>query len=78
MKRNTQILYKEEDLLVDLTLHKFPASLLTQFAEKIVNPYYHGGLNVAIQDLIQKALAEQEFMLSHITHIRDPEVQIHG
>jgi hypothetical protein len=78
MKRKTQILYKEEDLLVDLTLHKVPASLLTEFAEKIVNPYYQGSLNVAIQDLIQKALAEQDFLFSHITHVRNPEAQIHG
>jgi hypothetical protein len=38
MKRKTQILYKEEDLLVDLTLHKITASLLTEFAEKIGTP----------------------------------------
>ena len=78
MKRKTQILYKEEDLLVDLTFHKVPASLLTEFAEKIVNPYYHGSLNVAIQDLIQKALAEQDFLLSHITHVRNREAQLNG
>ena len=71
MKRKSQILYREEDLLVDLTFHKVPASLLTEFAEKIVNPYYQGGLNMAVQDLIQKALAEQEFVLSHITHVRN-------
>ena len=78
MKRKSQILYKEEDLLVDLTFHKVPASLLTEFAEKIVNPYYQGSLNVAIQDLIQKALAEQDFLLSHITHVRNPEAQHYG
>jgi hypothetical protein len=75
MKRKTQILYMEEDLLVDLTLHKVPASLLTEFAEKIVNPYYQGNLNRAIQDLIQKALAEQDFLLSHITHVKSVEAQ---
>ena len=71
MKRRTQILYREEDLLVDLTFHKVPASLLTEFAEKIVNPYYRGSLNVAIQDLIRKALAEEDFLLSRITHLRN-------
>ena len=70
MKRKSQILYREEDLLVDLAFHKVPASLLTEFAEKIVNPYYQGGL-MAVHDLIQKALAEQEFVLSHITHVRN-------
>jgi len=78
MKRKTQTLATIEDLRVDLTFHNVPASLLREFAEKIVNPYFHGNLNAAVQDLIQKALAEQEFMLSHITHIRYPEVRLHG
>jgi hypothetical protein len=37
MKRKPQILATEDDLLVDLTFHKVPASLLREFAEKIVN-----------------------------------------
>jgi hypothetical protein len=41
--------------------------LLTEFAENIVRPYYSANINVAIQDLIHKALAEQELVLSHIT-----------
>lgn len=71
MKKKAQILATEDELLlVDLTFHNVPASLLTEFAEKIVRPYYNGNLNAAIQDLINKALAEQDFVLSHITHIR--------
>ncbi len=73
MKRKPQVLATEEELLVDLTFHNIPASLLREFAEKIVNPNYRGNLNVAVQDLLQKALAEQDFMLSHITHVRNPE-----
>ncbi len=60
----------ESDLPVDLTLHKVPASLLTEFTEKIVNPYFNGNMNAAVQDLLIKTLVEQEFVLSHITHIR--------
>jgi hypothetical protein len=71
MKRKTQVLAVEDDLLVDLTFHSVPASLLTEFAEKIVKPYYGGSMNAAVQDLIVKALAEQDFVLSHITHLRD-------
>ena len=71
MKKKNQVLATEGDILVDLTFHCVPASLLTEFAEKIVRPYYSGNLNVAIQDLLHKALAEQEFVLSHITHIRN-------
>lgn len=73
MKKKTVILATQDDLLVDLTFHKVPASLLTEFAEKIVRPYYHGNLNAAIQDLLHKALAEQDFVHSHITHVRSTE-----
>ena len=71
MKKKTQILALEDDLLVDLTFHSVPASLLSEFAEKIVKPYYSGNMNVAIQDLLHKTLAEQNFIQSHITHIRN-------
>jgi hypothetical protein len=70
MKNKTVVLATEKDLFVDLTFHKVPASLVAEFNEKIVRPYYNGNLNAAFQDLISKALAEQDFILSHITHIR--------
>ena len=70
MRKKLEVLATEEDLLVDLTFHNVPASLLTEFAEKIVQPYYGGNMNAAIQDLLQKALAEQDFILSHVTHVR--------
>jgi hypothetical protein len=44
--------------------------LLAEFAEKIVQPYYAGNLNAAIHDLIYKAVIEQDFVHSHITHIK--------
>jgi len=56
----------EDDLLVDLTFHDFPATLLTEFAEKIVRPYYHGNLNQALKDLIEKAITEQQLLQKHI------------
>ena len=68
--RKKQAVLAEEDFAVDLTLHDFPASLLKKFAEKIVVPYYEGNLNVAVQDLVQKVLAEQEFAHSHVTMVR--------
>jgi hypothetical protein len=70
VNRKTFALTTEEDLLIDLTFHKVPASLVAEFNQKIVRPYYNGNLNAAIQDLINKTLAEQDFILSHITHIR--------
>ena len=74
MKKKTQILATEDDLLLDLTFHSVPASLLSEFAEKIVKPYYRGNLNAAIQDLLHKTIAEQDFFQSHITHIKNTEV----
>ena len=71
LKKKTYVLAEEDDLRVDLTFHSVPAQLLTEFAEKIARPYYSGNVNMAIQDLLCKALAEQEFVLSHITHIRN-------
>jgi hypothetical protein len=70
MKKKTQELATEDDLLLDLTFHSIPASLLSEFAEKIVKPYYGGNLNAALQDLLHKTLAEHNFVQSHITHIK--------
>lgn len=55
-----------DDLLVDLTFHDFPATLLTEFAEKIVRPYYRGNLNQALKDLMEKAITEQQLLQNHI------------
>ena len=74
MKKKTQVLVLEDDLLVDLTFHSVPASLLSEFAEKVVRPYYNGNMNAAIQDLLHKTLREQDFIQSHITHIKNAEV----
>jgi hypothetical protein len=68
--RKKQAVLAEEDFAVNLTMHDFPASLLTEFVEKIVSPYYDGNLNAALQDLVQKVLIEQEFVHSHITMVR--------
>jgi hypothetical protein len=70
MNKKTAIYPTEEGLLVDLTFNKVPASLLSEFAEKIVRPYYQGNMNAAIQDLLHKTIAEQDFLLSHITHVK--------
>ncbi len=66
MKKKLQSILVEDDLLVDLTLHDFPASLLKEFALQIVRPYYAGNLSEACKDLIRKAVADQEFLQNHI------------
>lgn len=70
MTKKQVAMMEEHDFSVNLTLHDFPASLLAEFAENIVGLYYDGNLNAAIQDLMHKALAEQEFVHSHIRMIR--------
>ena len=70
MKKKTILLSADEEVLLDLTMHDVPASLITEFFQKVVTPYYNGNLNMAIQDLINKTLSEQEFVYKHITHIR--------
>ena len=71
MRRKNLALATEEDMLIDLTFYKVSASLVAEFKEKIADSYYNGNLNAAFQDLVQKALSEQDFVLSHITHVRD-------
>ncbi len=69
-KNNPQTV--EQEFLVDLTCHKIPVSLLEEFAQKIVRPYFRGNLNAAMQSLMQKAINEQDFVHSHITQVRTP------
>jgi hypothetical protein len=71
MKKKTIVLSEEDPLALDLTMYDVPASLITEFAEKIVRPYYNGNLNAAIQDLLSKAISDQDYVHSHITHTRN-------
>lgn len=64
--KKVAVLTAEDDLSVDLTLHDFSATLLTEFAEKIVRPYYSGNMSDAVKDLMQKAISEEKFVLTHV------------
>jgi len=66
MKKKTQVLATEDDLLLNLTFHGVPVSLLSEFVEKIVKPYYKGNMTAAVRDLLQKNLADQDFIQFHI------------
>jgi hypothetical protein len=70
MKKKVAVLAAEDDLSVDLTLHDFSAILLAEFAEEIVRPYYSGNMSDAVKDLIQKAIREEEFVLSHVKLVK--------
>ena len=71
MKKKVVVLATEDDLSVDLILHDFSATLLTDFADKIVRPYYSGKMSNAIKDLIQKAIREEKFVLSHLKLVKN-------
>ena len=69
MKKKNVVLPTEDDLLVDLTFHDVSASLLTEFAEKIVRPYYSGDMNEALRYLVRNAIREEDFVLNHIKKV---------
>ena len=71
MKSKTAVLVSEDDLLMDLAFHNVPPSLLIEFSEQIVMPYYRGNLSAAIQDLLHRALTDQNVVQSHIMHARN-------
>jgi hypothetical protein len=52
----------EQELLLSLTLHNFPAETLKEFAKKIVKPYFNGNLNQAIRSLMEKTLTEEAIL----------------
>jgi hypothetical protein len=52
----------EEDSLVNLTFYGFPASLLKEFALKIVKPYFKCDMNEAIKSLMEKAITEESLV----------------
>jgi hypothetical protein len=64
MKKKVAVLATEDDLSVDLTLHDFSATLLTEFAEKIVRPYYSGNMNNAVKDLFKKLSEKRNLFLA--------------
>jgi hypothetical protein len=66
MKKIKVVLHTKEDLSVDLTIHDFAAFLLTEFAEKIVRPYYSANMSEALKDLMRNAIREEDFVLDHI------------
>ena len=45
--------------------------LYLPIAEKIVRPYYSGNMSNAFNDLIQKAIREENFVLSHVKQERN-------
>ncbi len=55
-----------EELLVDLTFHNVPASLLKEFMLQVVKPYYAGNLTEALKEMMEKAVMDNEFLQNYI------------
>jgi hypothetical protein len=66
VKKNMPATVAKNELLVDLTFHDLPVNLLEDFALQVVRPYYAGRLTEAMKDLMEKAIAENEFVNYHI------------
>lgn len=45
---------------VNITIYDIPASLLSEFSDRIVKPYYPGGISQAIKDLMNKAIEKEK------------------
>ena len=63
IKKNTRL---NKEILIDFTLHKFSVTLLSQFTQKIVNPYYNGNFNKAVTELLANSIREEELFLKQI------------
>jgi hypothetical protein len=50
----------KDDMLVHITIYNVPASLVKEFTQEVVRPFYPRGISDAIQDLMRKAILEQE------------------
>ena len=52
--------FDRNEMFVQLTIHDVPASLLKEFAQVIVKPYYPGGISPAIKDLMRKVVESEK------------------
>jgi hypothetical protein len=66
-KKTLQMTAVEDELFVDVTFHKLPAGLLRDFALLVAKRYYSGSLTAAVRDLMQQAVADQEFVQKHVS-----------
>ena len=55
-----------DDFFVDLTFHNVPANLLKEFMQQVVNPHYAGNLTQFLKEIMEKAVADNEFLQMYI------------
>jgi hypothetical protein len=66
LKINKSKTSTQKEMLIDFTLHKFPVTLLSQFTQKIVNPYYKGNFNKALTQLLTNSIKQEELFLKQL------------
>jgi len=49
-----------EPHFVNITIYDVPSELVKEFSEKIVKPYYRGGISQAMKDLMRKAVKKEK------------------
>jgi hypothetical protein len=49
-----------EPRYVHITIYDVPSELVKDFSDKIVKPYYPGGISQAIKDLMKKAVEKEK------------------
>ena len=58
------IIFTKKDMLIDFTIHQFSVTLLSQFTQKIVNPYYNGNFNKALRELLDNSIKEEDIFVT--------------
>jgi len=56
---------------VNITIYAVPEGLLREFAEKVINPDYPGGISPAIKDVILKAVEERKRQETRIATVKE-------
>jgi len=65
MKQKKQLLSalkRTGEFQVDVTIRSLKSDILLDFLDRIVKPYYLGSLAAAIEDLMRKTAADEEFV----------------
>lgn len=68
MKQKKQLLSalkRTGEFQVDVTIRSLKSDILLDFLDRIVKPYYLGSLAAAIEDLMRKTAADEEFVAAH-------------
>jgi DNA-directed RNA polymerase subunit F len=60
---------QDREFQIDVTITNLQSDALLDFLEKIVKLHYLGSLTAAVEDLMRRAVVDEEFVTAHITGI---------